>query len=194
MKKNLFLLAFVVAGSVQANISPAGFEAFPNDYFVEKGTFSGQGIQYALRAGFPEIHSIELFKRNVDNVSRMFESNGSVHVHLGDSGKVLYEVIKDINKEITFWLDAHSGENDPTKKNSPLLEELDQIKKHHIKTHTILIDDMHCAGKAFFDFVTQDQIKAKIKEINPAYEITYVPGGDDAEYPENVMVARVPQS
>ncbi len=174
-----------------ANISPSGFEAFPNYYFVETGTYNGQGILYALRAGFPVIHSIELFPENVARVSKKFLDKPNVHVWQGNSGEKLYDLIKDFDKPITFWLDAHSGEDIPNQKNTPLIEELDQIKRHHIKTHTILIDDMHCCGRMMFDFLTKEQIMAKIKEINPDYTIYFIPGGDDAEYPENVMVAQV---
>ncbi len=193
MKKVVFSLMLLVSG-LQANISPAGFEAFPNYYFVETGTFDGQGIRYALRAGFPEIHSVELFQVNVDNVSRQFLGNTNVHIHQGDSGKVLWDVIKDMNEPITFWLDAHSGVDDPTQKNTPIMEELEQIERHHIKTHTILVDDMHCSGKIMFDGITKEEIAARIMEINPEYVITYIPGGNDAEYPENVLLAQVPQS
>lgn len=193
MKKIVFCVMFLMSG-VQANISPAGFEAFPNYYFVETGTFDGQGIRYALRAKFPEIHSVELFAINVANVSRLFSNYSNVHVHHGDSGKILYDVIKDLDKPITFWLDAHSGVDNPNQKNTPILEELEQIKQHHIKTHTILVDDMHCSGKIMFDGITKEQIAAKIMEINPEYVISYIPGGNDAEYPVNVMVAQVPQS
>ena len=190
--KKVVLSLMLLASGVQANISPAGFEAFPNYYFVETGTFDGQGIRYALRARFPEIHSVELFKVNVDNVSRMFLNNKNVHIHHGDSGEILWDVIKDLNKPITFWLDAHSGVDDPNQKNTPILEELEQIKMHPIKTHTILVDDMHCSGKIMFDGITKEEIAAKIMEINPDYVITYIPGGNDAEYPENVLFAQVP--
>ena len=191
MKKLIFLLCIFV-GVAQANISPAGFEAFPNYYFVETGTFDGQGIRYALRAKFPMIFSMELLPAHVKQVSNLFTGNKNVKVIQGDSGKNLYNLIKNLDKPITFWLDAHSGIDNDKQKNTPILEELEQIKWHHIKTHTILIDDMHCCGTVLFDHLTQDQIAAKVMEINPEYEITYVPGGDDAEYPVNVMCARVP--
>lgn len=99
-------------------------------------------------------------------------------------------MIKDINQPITFWLDAHIfPPRTDGGKNCPLIEELDQIKRHPIKTHTILIDDMHCAGTAAFDFLTKEDLIQKIHEINPEYKIRYIPGGNDGEYPENVMVA-----
>jgi len=118
----------------------------------------------------------------------------NVTIWEGDSGSLLYEMIKDINEPVTFWLDAHNGVYDPDAENTPILRELEQIKKHHIKNHTILIDDMHCCERDLFDFLTKDQIAAKVKEINPDYEITFVDGGNDSEYPNNIMVARVPKS
>ncbi len=190
--KTSILLFLLSTGIANANISPAGFEEFPNYYFVETGTYDGLGIRYALRAKFPKIYSMELIKNNVDNVAKMFKENSNVHVVQGDSGKHLYQLIKGLDKPITFWLDAHSGVDNPNQKNTPILEELEQIKWHHIKTHTILIDDMHCCGTGLFDYLTQDQIEAKVMEINPEYEIRYIPGGNDAEYPVNVMVAQVP--
>lgn len=192
MKKYVMSLFFVGTGLL-ANISPAGFEAFPNYYFVETGTFCGQGIRYALRAGFPEIFSMEIDQRNVNNVSKMFQGYNNVRVVRGDSGTQLYDLIKNLDKPITFWLDAHTGIDNANQKNTPILEELEQIKKHHIKTHTILIDDMHCCGTVLFDYLTKEQIAAKVMEINPEYEISYVPGGDAAEYPQNVMYAHVPE-
>lgn len=191
MKKIGILLLTI--SSLSANMSPEGFEAFPNAYFVETGTYGGQGVRFALRAGFPEIRSVEIDHHFVLEARRTFANNPKVHIWEGDSGKMLCQVIKDINAPITFWLDGHNGtpSSDSTQKNTPLMEELDQIKEHPIKTHTILIDDMHCCGTVLFDFLTREDIKNKILEINPDYTITFVDGGDDGEYKDNIMVARV---
>lgn len=172
-------------------MAPNGFKPFVRNYFIETGTFGGNGIRQALTAGFKFVRSIELNKRMADEAVRSFRNNNNIRIWQGDSGSILYDVIKDIDEPVTFWLDGHNGVYNPNGENTPLLRELDQIKQHHIKTHTILIDDMHCAAGPLFDFITKEMIIAKIKEINPDYEITYVAGGDDAEYPENVMVAQV---
>ncbi|MEX0940420.1 MAG: hypothetical protein WDZ41_03600 [Candidatus Babeliales bacterium] len=187
-----FLLSFSL---ITANMGPEGFEAFPNKYFVETGTFSGDGIRFALRAGFREIHSIEINEKFFSEAKKKFKQNSNVHIWHGDSGKILLNVIRNIQEPITFWLDGHNGWPDPQqKKNTPLLEELEQIKQHHIKTHTILIDDMHCCNMLLFDFITKEQIIEKIKEINPLYIITYIDGGDHGEYPNNIMVAYIPEN
>lgn len=112
----------------------------------------------------------------------------------GDSSKDLWALIKDIDAPMTFWLDAHIFPPRPDGgKNCPLIEELEQIKRHPIKTHTILIDDMHCCGSQAFDYLTQDDFIAKLLEINPNYHISFVPRGDAGEYPVNVLVAQVIQ-
>lgn len=52
---------------------------------------------------------------------------------------------------------------------------------------------MHCADTILFDGLTKDDLIRKIKEINPDYVISYVAGGEVDEYPNNVMVARIPR-
>ena len=56
-----------------------------------------------------------------------------------------------------------------------------------------MIDDMHCLNTILFDYLSREQIIAKILEINPDYVIEYMAGGDDGEYPNNIMIARVPE-
>jgi hypothetical protein len=192
MYKMTIVLSFLHLGLI-ANIGPAGFGPFINSYFVETGTFGGDGILKALAAGFSQIRSIEYDPAIFSAVCMRFKYRNNVQLFCGDSAQSLWDIIKDIQEPITFWLDAHIY---PPRadggKNCPLLEELEQIKWHPIKTHTILIDDMHCAGTAAFDYLTQEDLIQKIKEINPDYSISYVPGGDAGEYPVNVMVARLP--
>lgn len=188
----IFLSLSFVNSNLQSNVSPEGFERFPNYYFVETGTYMGMGIRFALRAKFPEIHSLEIKKEYVKNAKKMFTSHKNVFLWQGDSGKDLWGIIKNLDKPITFWLDGHRGTADPEGgKNTPLLEELEQIKRHPIKNHIIIIDDMHCCETALFDYLTQIEIADKVKEINPEYTIYYVDGGDQGEYKNNIMVAQV---
>ena len=191
MKKIVSIgLVLIAQGALLANMGPQGFAEFKNHYFVETGTYGGDSIVKAQQAGFKEIRSIEFDINLFKGASNRFAQSNDVTLYHGDSAKRLWDVIKDIDGQITFWLDAHIYPPNGGK-NCPLLEELDQIKQHHIKNHTILIDDMHCAGTEAFDGLTQEDLINKILEINPNYTITYVPGGDGGEYPVNVMVARV---
>jgi hypothetical protein len=93
----------------------------------------------------------------------------------------LWDVIKEINEPITFWLDGHySGGNLPTGKYlSPLIQELDAIKQHPIKVHTILIDDIRCwrtMNNIYHNNFNVDTLINKIREINPNYNIIFVDG------------------
>jgi hypothetical protein len=189
--KTYLSLSLLCSCVAMGNMAPGGFKPFVHTYFIETGTFGGDAIRQALAAGFKKVRSLEINKIAVKDAREKFKNNPDVHIIEGESGSILYDTIKDINEEVTFWLDAHNGVYNAFGENTPLLRELEQIKMHHIKTHTILIDDMHCAGKELFDFITKEMIIAKIKEINPDYEISYVTGGDDAEVPNNVMVAQV---
>lgn len=192
--KRLFLglVICLAVNQMAANMGPQGFGAFLNHYFVETGTFTGNSIAKALKVGFKEVRSLEFDARLFNDSTRRFATNKNVYIVRGDSSKDLWPLIEDIDQEITFWLDAHScPPRTDGGKNCPLIEELEQIARHPIKTHTILIDDMHCADTILFDGLSKEDLIRKIKEINPDYEISYVDGGDDGEYKDNVMVARV---
>lgn len=177
--------------SLFANVGPQGFFNYPNEYFVETGTSDGSGLAKALLVGFKELRSIEIDPLLAAKAKQRFSNNRNIKILCGDSAKDLWELIKDIEAPITFWLDGHNVFPVVGKKNCPLLEELDQIKNHPIKNHTILIDDMHCLGTLHFDYLSRETLIAKIKEINPQYQITYVLGGDYGSHPNNILVAKI---
>ena len=190
--KKVVVGCLLVNPGAWTNMPAGGFDNFLNQYFVESGTSTGKGIEQARKAGFAFIYSIELDSTMVYQAQNKFRFFNNVYIYHGDSGSILYDLIKHINAPITFWLDGHNGTYNPHGENTPVLRELEQIKQHHIKNHIILIDDMHCIGTPLFDGITKDMLIAKIKEINPAYEISYIAGGDESEYPDNIMVAQVP--
>lgn len=189
----LILCCLAATVSLEANMGPQGFGEFLQIYFVETGTHCGFGVQKALNTGFQEVRSIEYDEHLFNEARARFAHYPNVKIYRGDSSKDLWKVIKDIDQPITFWLDAHIYPPRPKgQKNCPLIQELEQIKRHPIKTHTILIDDMHCCGTAAFDFMVHADFIKKILEINPDYRIRYVDGGDAGEYKNNVMVATYP--
>lgn len=165
------------------------FEKYPNEFFVETGTHTGAGVQKALDAGFVNVRSIELAKHHYMNAKNRFKKNNNVRIYQGDSSRILGKVIEDINTPITFWLDGHysAGDTAQGNTNSPILMELDQIANHPIKTHTILIDDVRCFGTWDFDFVTLDEVVAKILEINPDYIISF----EDGYLENDILVAHI---
>lgn len=166
------------------------FKKYPNIVFIETGSYLGDGIQQALSAGFQNIISIELSDKYHSISTNRFINKPNVKVIKGDSYKVLPDIIKDINTNITFWLDGHYSCEDTALGDywSPLMQELDAIKEHSIKTHTILIDDMRCweepnTTHGFF----KDDILRKLLEINSNYKFTY----EDGLQKNDILVAHI---
>ena len=145
------------------------FQKYMNPIFIETGTYYGDGVQQAIDAGFKVICSIELSPNLYSHCIERFNSD-NVFLSLGDSAKVLPILLKEINEPITFWLDGHySGEGTAMgSQNTPLLSELDIIKNHPIKNHTIMIDDLRGWYKDTHGFDTLDLMKI-ITGINPEY-------------------------
>ena len=163
------------------------FRKYLNPVFIETGSFLGDGIENAIHAGFLEIYSIELSDKYFNECREKFKHVPKVTILKGDSGKILEELIMKINKPITFWLDGHysGAETALGELSSPLMLELEMIKKHPIKTHTILIDDLRSWKKSEeYDFDVNDIIN-KLYEINPQYKLLY----EDGYIPKDVMVA-----
>jgi hypothetical protein len=155
------------------------FSKYKNKIFLETGSYLGEGIQQALNAGFEKVVSIELSDKYFSICQNRFSDNSNVTIVKGDSFKVLPDIIKDINEPITFWLDGHHSCGDTALGEhwAPLMQELDVIKEHSIKTHTILIDDMRCwqEPNPVHGFYKED-IFIKLKEINSDYKFTYEDG------------------
>jgi hypothetical protein len=143
------------------------FKEYPNEVGVETGTYKGDGIAAMIEAGIKEILSIDIkHGYQIQNLN--------VSLFVGDSAKHLLGMIEPINEKITFWLDAHyQGEGEITDTSFPLLEELKQIARHKIKTHTIIIDDWYMWEWYKVPYTREDVLK-EIRNINPDYKITFV--------------------
>lgn len=117
------------------------------DVFVETGTYHGQTVENALKAGFPLVYSIEFLKSNYDLAKDRLKAHSNVKLFLGSSPEIL-KTILDRNLPTTFWLDAHYqghsiDEQDPVYGQCPTLAELDVIFKESWKVlPIILIDDV----------------------------------------------------
>lgn len=165
------------------------FKQFPNPYYVETGVWDGDSIELALQAGFTDIRGIELNKQKVEQ-SRYRFWRKPVSIFEGDSAEILWDVIKEIPGQITFWLDAHTQmfEDEPEVANPwPLLKELEQIARHPVKTHTIIIDDMLILTHPKTTGWTSGQIQAYILAINPGYKFEWLAN----PVKNNILVAHV---
>jgi hypothetical protein len=164
-----------------------------NRIFIETGTSSGDGVVAALNAGFPIIHSIELSNHYYVMTQKLFAKEKSVHLHFGNSLDILPQLLKNINEPCTFWLDAHQcgGEAAGKLEEIILMDELEIIHDHHIKEHTIIIDDMRLVRNKSMEWkcfpYTQEDIEYVMHQINPKYKIHYEFGVVE----NDILVARV---
>lgn len=160
--------------------SVALFKKYPNRILVETGSYAGDGIQCALDAGFIHVISIELSERHYLACKCRFEEDSRAWIVRGDSSQVLSGVLARIDEPVTLWLDGHwSGGLTAygPEKETPLMDELDAIAAHHIKGHTILIDDMQDwrRDKPGVGFGKQE-IMRKIRDISEHYRFTIEDG------------------
>lgn len=164
---------------------------YTNDYFVETGTYQGETIERVRDSHlYQHLYSMEL---SLVYYERCVQRIQGIHLVHGNSRYDLAKLIAPIERDITFWLDSHwSGAEDigcdPEIK-CPILYELEQIKQHPLKTHTIMVDDMRLMDGDHF-LVTREEIEQKIKEINPNYTLTYY---KDAHDDKDVLVAHLPR-
>lgn len=159
------------------------FKDYLNPVFVETGSCVGEGIRRAVFAGFQEIHSIELSPELHEHCVNRFKDQEHVHLFCGDSRDHLAEIISKIDCPITFWLDAHysGGTTAGADVSFSLFDEIEIIKNHSIKNHTILIDDLR-------DWGSNDLLIEKLLEINPNYTIMLV---DGLTHKDDILVAIV---
>jgi len=163
---------------------PLNFEVEKYKYgtsiFVETGTFRGDGVNKALTLGYDKIYSIELDKKRYKPLAQKFEDDDEVTLIHGNSEKEFPKLMDKINKRCTIFLDAHYCGDDGEKadKWSPIREELNYLKTHPIKNHTIIIGDWACQNNTHFDkksgietgYLGQDNTIKKIKKINKNYK------------------------
>jgi len=128
---------------------------------LETGTHKGDGVQNALNNGFEEIISVEILPEYHEACVERFKDNNKVHLFLGDSNEKMEEMLELIKEPSLIFLDGHFNNGDP------LWKELEILKSHPIKTHTIIVDDMPNY------FGNGEKVKEKILEINPNYVFTY---------------------
>ena len=157
-----------------------------SDAYVESGTFSGDSIKIALDCGFENIYSCDINEEFVDKARNKYMNNPNVII-LNYSSKISFDLFFGlINNKATIFLDGHAMPHDINNPllgfgsdtvaqdipSCPLMDELEVISNHHIKNHTILIDDVLCFGTWVFSGITMEQVSEKIFKINPAYKLS----------------------
>ena len=117
------------------------------NHYIETGTYLGDGIKCVLN-NYGNIHSIELAEKWYDYNKEQFKNNTNVKMYLGDSKKILPELLNNINEPVTIYLDAHfsGGTTAFGEEEVPLLFELECLKNRKYDD-IIIIDDCRLLGK-----------------------------------------------
>lgn len=151
-------------------------------YFIETGTHGGQGVLMALKYGYKDIRSVEVDDKLYKEAKKIVGGHDEVTLYLGDTRDKLWEMIKDIDEQMTVWLDAHAPitvELRDKHGRQPILDELDMLAKHPVNDHNILIDDINEFGTFGFDHIELDEVKNRLYKINKDYKMTF--GGNNGE-------------
>lgn len=152
-------------------ITAATLAKYPNRILIETGTAGAEGTRAALEAGFQEIYTIEVHSEIFHRAVVLLADYPNVHPLYGPSPENLLGVLARVREPVTFWLDAHSsGPGTGGIWLCPLMDELRVIATHDIKTHTILIDDVHLFGR---ELPGSQEVFQRLRDINPNYHIGY---------------------
>ncbi len=199
-----------------------------SDTFVETGSAALDGVKLAKKSGFSKIITVEAKDTyHFQNINKLdqecAESLGAKHeeipmkncilgvwrfdmkgtaiiLHFGMSQDKMHEMIKDFNKPMVFFLDAHvsgpngAGHDDYMEKGNDsqyaqdnvITAELKIILAHR-KDHIILIDDqngLNDENKKYMEMIL---------EANPNYEFSFYDEKRGDDYYKNKCLACIPK-
>lgn len=132
---------------------------------VETGTYMGEMVE-ALRESFERVYSIELSEKFARRARRYFRARKNVNILQGDSGDVIGDLMKEIDRPALFWLDGHWSADETARgnKSTPVMEELGHILHAKDLRHVILIDDARAFG-VLEDYPSMDELKAFVLSL-----------------------------
>ena len=137
---------------------------------VETGTYFGDMV-FAQLKKFKNIYSIELDNWLYSEAKKRFKAFSHVKIIQGDSGKVLSEIIKELDAPAVFWLDGHysGGITALGEKSTPVFEELKIIFSKKLN-HALLIDDARLfTGDG--GYPTLEELKGFIHQYHPDQDV-----------------------
>jgi hypothetical protein len=147
-------------------------EKLDYEVFIETGTLQGEMV-YKLNNYFKKLYTIELNRNLFLSAKKRLKQFSKIKVLFGDSGKILPIVLNEISTPCIFWLDSHfsGGETAKSEKDTPIIEELNEILAHK-SDHIILIDDARLFGdKDFPDYPSIETVEKLIISKRPLYRI-----------------------
>lgn len=134
---------------------------------VETGTFRSRMI-FAMKNEFERIYSVELDEQLYENARALLSRYRHVTVFHGDGGRLLGEILSQVERPCLFWLDSHYDGEGTGKGElvTPIMQELEQIFRWPGPGCVILIDDAHYfIGKN--DYPTIDELRAFVRKRRP---------------------------
>jgi hypothetical protein len=141
------------------------------EILIETGTFRGTMIN-AQKDNFKKIMSIEIDKKFHADAVEKFKAFSHIKFCLGDSGKLLKEIMNEIDKPAIFWLDAHyNGKSDEKLETEcPIYGEIDAVFGAKKLKHVMLIDDARLfIGEK--DYPTIKELSDYITKKEPGYKV-----------------------
>ena len=133
---------------------------------VETGTHLGKTC-INLHDVFKRIYTMEISEKYFHLSCLNFQRLGikNVDAFLGDSSKILPQLLQILNENLFFWLDGHwsMGDTGRGEKDSPLLEEIQSIVEYckNKKTKSIIvIDDVRIFGKQGWEDISFESVRS----------------------------------
>lgn len=80
---------------------------FNLENYVETGTGEGTCLEHVLQFNFKTYYSVEIYPQIYENAKSKFSNNKNCSILLGNSFEVLPEILKNIQGNTLFFLDAH---------------------------------------------------------------------------------------
>lgn len=159
-------------------------EDFNISIFVETGTASGITTAQAAQV-FDEVHSIELSKELYDACVLKFKDTKNVILYNGDSAKIFPKILPNLKHgKILFWLDGHwsGGITARGDLDTPIMLELEAIKKSGLNQSFIMIDDIRIFSTrinnkylyGFKDYPFVDDVATLLNSINADYSVALI--------------------
>jgi hypothetical protein len=141
------------------------------DTLIETGTYLGKMID-AQKDHFMRIMSIEIDKKFHEDAKEKFKAWPHISFYLGDSGKLMKQIVDELDRPAVFWLDAHYNSRSTAKldKDCPIYEEMDAIFGGSRHDHVLLVDDARLfVGKN--DYPTLAELENYIRARRPEYQM-----------------------
>ena len=135
--------------------------------FVETGTYQGETILHR-KDYFDKLYTIELSEKFYNNFNNLDYDRDKITSLLGDSSKILPNILSNINENVIFWLDGHYSSQDTAQgeKDCPLTEEINSINELCPAEGMIIIDDLRLFGTNItedWSTITKESVSEPIK-------------------------------